>query len=193
MNILLFGPNGSGKGTQGAVVQKKFNVAHVESGVIFRENIKKGTALGKKGQRIHRPRRAGSRRHHHPHDPGPAEGERLRQGLAPGRLSPELQAGQGAGRSPGQGGYEARLCHRDRPGPRNRQEPHHGAQALRQRQQPSQQCIHRRHQAGPEGRQTSSAGSAAANSSAAPTTRTRSPSANAMTSTTTSPRGPWPP
>lgn len=46
MNILIFGPNGSGKGTQGAVVQKKFNLPHIESGVIFRENIKKGTELG---------------------------------------------------------------------------------------------------------------------------------------------------
>lgn len=50
MNILIFGPNGSGKGTQGAVVQKKFNVTHVESGVIFRENIKKGTEIGKKAK-----------------------------------------------------------------------------------------------------------------------------------------------
>ncbi len=50
MNILIFGPNGSGKGTQGAVVQKKFGVPHIETGVIFRENIKKGTDLGKKAK-----------------------------------------------------------------------------------------------------------------------------------------------
>ncbi len=50
MNILIFGPNGSGKGTQGAVVQKKYNITHVESGVLFRENIKNGTDLGKKAQ-----------------------------------------------------------------------------------------------------------------------------------------------
>jgi adenylate kinase len=50
MNILIFGPNGSGKGTQGAVVQKQFKVAHVESGVIFRDNISKGTELGKKAK-----------------------------------------------------------------------------------------------------------------------------------------------
>ncbi|MBN2398604.1 MAG: adenylate kinase [Deltaproteobacteria bacterium] len=46
MNILIFGPNGSGKGTQGAIVQKKFNIPHIETGVIFRENISKGTQLG---------------------------------------------------------------------------------------------------------------------------------------------------
>ncbi|MDR3238382.1 MAG: adenylate kinase [Spirochaetia bacterium] len=50
MNILIFGPNGSGKGTQGASVQKKFNIAHIESGVIFRENIKNGTELGMKAK-----------------------------------------------------------------------------------------------------------------------------------------------
>jgi adenylate kinase len=50
MNILIFGPNGSGKGTQGAIVQKKFDVTHIETGVIFRENISKGTDLGNKAK-----------------------------------------------------------------------------------------------------------------------------------------------
>jgi len=47
MNILVFGPNGSGKGTQGAIVQKNYNTAHIESGAIFRKNILGGTELGK--------------------------------------------------------------------------------------------------------------------------------------------------
>ncbi|MBU4001385.1 MAG: adenylate kinase [Proteobacteria bacterium] len=46
MNILFFGPNGSGKGTQGAILKGKYNLPHVESGAIFRENISKGTSLG---------------------------------------------------------------------------------------------------------------------------------------------------
>ncbi|HRT61466.1 MAG TPA: adenylate kinase [Syntrophales bacterium] len=50
MNILIFGPNGSGKGTQGAIVQKKYGVPHIETGVIFRDNIKKGTELGMKAK-----------------------------------------------------------------------------------------------------------------------------------------------
>ncbi len=50
MNILVFGPNGSGKGTQGGIIQKRYNITHVESGVLFRENIGKGTELGKKAQ-----------------------------------------------------------------------------------------------------------------------------------------------
>ncbi|OQX28300.1 MAG: adenylate kinase [Desulfobacteraceae bacterium IS3] len=50
MNILFFGPNGSGKGTQGAIVKDKYNLPHVESGAIFRENISKGTELGAKAK-----------------------------------------------------------------------------------------------------------------------------------------------
>ena len=50
MNILIFGPNGSGKGTQGAIVQKKYKVPHIESGAIFREHIGGGTELGKKAK-----------------------------------------------------------------------------------------------------------------------------------------------
>lgn len=46
MNILFFGPNGSGKGTQGAILKDKYNIPHIESGAIFRENISKGTDLG---------------------------------------------------------------------------------------------------------------------------------------------------
>ncbi len=46
MNILFFGPNGSGKGTQGAILKEKYKLPHIESGAIFRENIKGGTKLG---------------------------------------------------------------------------------------------------------------------------------------------------
>jgi adenylate kinase len=50
MNILMFGPNGSGKGTFGAVLHERFGIPQIETGVIFRENISKGTALGKEAQ-----------------------------------------------------------------------------------------------------------------------------------------------
>jgi adenylate kinase len=50
MNILFFGPNGSGKGTQGAILKEKYNLPHIESGAIFRENISKGTELGKQAK-----------------------------------------------------------------------------------------------------------------------------------------------
>ena len=50
VNILIFGPNGSGKGTQGDLVKQKYNLAHIESGAIFREHIGGGTELGKKAK-----------------------------------------------------------------------------------------------------------------------------------------------
>jgi adenylate kinase len=50
MKVLFFGPNGSGKGTQGAIVKEKLNIPHIETGVIFRENISNGTDLGKEAK-----------------------------------------------------------------------------------------------------------------------------------------------
>ncbi len=50
MNILFFGPNGSGKGTQGAILKDKYNTPHIESGAIFRDNISNGTELGIKAK-----------------------------------------------------------------------------------------------------------------------------------------------
>ena len=50
VNILIFGPNGSGKGTQGELLKQKYDLAHIESGAIFREHIGGGTELGKKAK-----------------------------------------------------------------------------------------------------------------------------------------------
>jgi adenylate kinase len=50
MKILFFGPNGSGKGTQGAIVKDKFGTPHIETGVIFRDNISRNTDLGKEAK-----------------------------------------------------------------------------------------------------------------------------------------------
>lgn len=50
MNILFFGPNGSGKGTQGAIIKDRFKIPHIETGVMFRDNIARGTALGKEAK-----------------------------------------------------------------------------------------------------------------------------------------------
>ncbi|MCP4105207.1 MAG: adenylate kinase [Desulfobacteraceae bacterium] len=50
MNILFFGPNGSGKGTQGAILKDKYSLPHIESGAIFRDNISNGTELGAKAK-----------------------------------------------------------------------------------------------------------------------------------------------
>ncbi len=50
MNILIFGPNGSGKGNQGSLAKKKYDLDHIESGAIFRKHIGGGTELGMKAK-----------------------------------------------------------------------------------------------------------------------------------------------
>ena len=50
MNLILLGPPGAGKGTQAVKIVEKYNIPHISTGDIFRENIKKGTELGKKAQ-----------------------------------------------------------------------------------------------------------------------------------------------
>lgn len=44
--IVMLGAPGAGKGTQAALISGKFNLPHVSSGDIFRENIKNETELG---------------------------------------------------------------------------------------------------------------------------------------------------
>ncbi len=48
MNIIIFGPPGSGKGTYSSRIAPKLGIIKVSTGDIFRENIAKATELGKK-------------------------------------------------------------------------------------------------------------------------------------------------
>ncbi|HPE34041.1 MAG TPA: adenylate kinase [Bacteroidales bacterium] len=52
LNLILFGPPGSGKGTQSLKIAEKFNLAHISTGDIFRSEIKNKTELGIKVQSI---------------------------------------------------------------------------------------------------------------------------------------------
>lgn len=47
INIVLFGPPGSGKGTQAQNLIQKFNLKQISTGDLFRYNIKNETKLGK--------------------------------------------------------------------------------------------------------------------------------------------------
>ncbi|MBY0501422.1 MAG: adenylate kinase [Alphaproteobacteria bacterium] len=47
MNIVLLGPPGSGKGTQARLIQERYNLALIGTGDILREEIKKGSSLGR--------------------------------------------------------------------------------------------------------------------------------------------------
>ena len=50
MKLVLLGPPGAGKGTQSAVLSKKYNVPHISTGDILRESIKQGLPLGLKAK-----------------------------------------------------------------------------------------------------------------------------------------------
>ena len=50
MKIVLLGPPGSGKGTQANLICEKYNLPHISTGDIFRENIANKTPLGVKAK-----------------------------------------------------------------------------------------------------------------------------------------------
>jgi len=47
-NLILFGPPGSGKGTQSVKIAEKYNLVHISTGDVFRREIKAGSELGLK-------------------------------------------------------------------------------------------------------------------------------------------------
>jgi adenylate kinase len=47
MNILVLGPQGSGKGTQAKRIQATYGIPHISSGELYREAIARGTELGR--------------------------------------------------------------------------------------------------------------------------------------------------
>lgn len=52
IKMLIFGPQGSGKGTQGKLICENYGLVHISTGDIFRDNISRETELGKKVQSI---------------------------------------------------------------------------------------------------------------------------------------------
>ena len=46
LNLILFGPPGSGKGTQAARLVEKYNLVHISTGDLFRAEMEAGTELG---------------------------------------------------------------------------------------------------------------------------------------------------
>lgn len=52
LNLLLFGPQGSGKGTQAKRITAEYGIPHVSTGDMFRAAIAKGTPFGKKVEPI---------------------------------------------------------------------------------------------------------------------------------------------
>lgn len=50
IHLILFGPPGSGKGTQASRLEETFDLVHISTGDLFRSNIKEGTELGREAQ-----------------------------------------------------------------------------------------------------------------------------------------------
>ena len=50
LNIILFGAPGCGKGTQAVRIKEKYNINHISTGEVIREEIANGTELGKSMQ-----------------------------------------------------------------------------------------------------------------------------------------------
>ncbi|WP_019132900.1 adenylate kinase [Peptoniphilus obesi] len=50
MKLVILGPPGAGKGTQAEFIINKYNIPHISTGDIFRENIKNNTDLGKEAK-----------------------------------------------------------------------------------------------------------------------------------------------
>jgi adenylate kinase len=51
---LIFGPPGSGKGTQAAHVEREFKLSHLSTGDILRGEVARGSEIGKEAERIMR-------------------------------------------------------------------------------------------------------------------------------------------
>ncbi len=50
INLIIFGPPGSGKGTQAQTIVEKFDLTHISTGDLFRDEIGNETVLGKKAK-----------------------------------------------------------------------------------------------------------------------------------------------
>ena len=47
MNILIMGPAGAGKGTMSDLILKEYDIPHISTGDMLRENVRNNTELGK--------------------------------------------------------------------------------------------------------------------------------------------------
>ncbi len=50
LNIVLIGPPGSGKGTQAALLSERYQVPHISTGDMLRDEIERGTTMGREAE-----------------------------------------------------------------------------------------------------------------------------------------------
>ncbi len=51
MRVVLVGPPGAGKGTQAVRLSERLGIPHISTGELFRDNVGRGTALGRRAKR----------------------------------------------------------------------------------------------------------------------------------------------
>ena len=52
MNVIMVGPPGSGKGTQGPILKDELCICHLATGDLLRDAVAKGTELGLKAKDV---------------------------------------------------------------------------------------------------------------------------------------------
>lgn len=52
MNIIIMGPQGSGKGTQANLLSRKLNIPHIDAGKMLREEVLIGTEIGNEIKKV---------------------------------------------------------------------------------------------------------------------------------------------
>src|SRR5687767_216014 len=50
-DVILFGPPGAGKGTQGALLAERLGLLRLSTGDVLRDAVRRGTAMGQEAQR----------------------------------------------------------------------------------------------------------------------------------------------
>ena len=50
--VILLGPPGAGKGTQGKRIEQHYKIPQISTGDILRQNVKTGTRLGRAAQEV---------------------------------------------------------------------------------------------------------------------------------------------
>jgi hypothetical protein len=109
LNVLVLGPQGSGKGTQAKRISAAHGVPHVSTGDMFRAAVAEGSELGLRVAPILASGRARAGRADDRADPRPALAGRCRPRLHPGRVPAQPRPGRGARRDAGSDRTAARL------------------------------------------------------------------------------------
>ena len=97
MNIILFGAQGSGKGTQAELLSETFGIPHVSSGDLFRKAIAEKSELGMKAKTYMKSRGTGSRRFDGGDGASSTSGTGLRKGCRAGWFSAHCCASESPG------------------------------------------------------------------------------------------------